>query len=240
MNATQTTGLLLDEHGKPVEINTIWNIHGGHGMQQMIPVISSEAIRVLGFEIQAGSASATLNWANIVGDHKQIDAPFTLAARERKIVPVSGHGWFDNDAGYDLYLEATSTQPLSVTITYARILASVQYPTFGVSELTLNDATLSVAHDAGDADIVINRSGDTIGFVGVHMVTANGTAIAGVDYTAVVTNQELNSGEVTSTLAISILNTSPLVDKNFTVTISAPYGRAVLGPTTVCTVTITH
>jgi hypothetical protein len=76
----------------------------------------------------------------------------------------------------------------------------------GVSTPTLafSSPSYSVSEAGPSATITINRTGDTSGAVSVHVATANGTAIAGSDYTAVSQDVSLAAGVTSQTVSIPI------------------------------------
>ncbi len=98
----------------------------------------------------------------------------------------------------------------------------------------------SVSENDGTVVLTVSRTGGSAGVVGVSYATANGTALAGSDYTAV--NNTLNwpAGDTASkTFTVSILNnTTPESSESFTVTLT-PTGGATLGTPSTATVTIT-
>ena len=76
--------------------------------------------------------------------------------------------------------------------------------------------------------------------VTVNYATANGTATAGLDYTATTGTLNFAVGETTKTITIPILpDQIDELPETFTVTLSAPTGGATLGAITTATVTIT-
>jgi hypothetical protein len=102
-------------------------------------------------------------------------------------------------------------------------------------------AASSAQKSSGTALLTVGRTGGSTGPVSVDFATANGTATAGIDYTA--TNGTLSwaDGDVTpKTISVSLLN-NPAIgpDKTVGVTLSNPqYGS--LGAITVDTLTITE
>jgi hypothetical protein len=101
-------------------------------------------------------------------------------------------------------------------------------------------ASSNVAENAGPAVLTLTRTGGSDGPVSATVNTANGTAQAGTDYTAVV-NQVVNlpHGVTSATVNVGITNNATFQgDRTFTATLSAPTGGATLGTPTVQTVTI--
>ncbi len=106
--------------------------------------------------------------------------------------------------------------------------------------LTLSAASATVSEGAGSISISVSRTGGSTGAASVAYATANGTAIAGLDYTAKSGTLNWADGDADSkTIAIPILEDS-LAEGNesFALTLSGATG-AILGSPASATVTIT-
>lgn len=99
--------------------------------------------------------------------------------------------------------------------------------------------TTDVAETAASANIEINLSGMNLFPAQVRVQNSGGTAIAGVDYTAVDEVVTINPGSTTATVTVSLLDDS-LVEGSETIelTLSMPAGTA-LGTTQTHIITIT-
>lgn len=108
--------------------------------------------------------------------------------------------------------------------------------------IALGSAFISVDEDAGIVEIPIVRTGGNDGDVSVKVTTANGAAVAGSDYTAVVNDTvTFDSGGATSiAYPVTILNGGGAAELNetFTVTISQATDGATLGTLKTATVQI--
>ena len=93
--------------------------------------------------------------------------------------------------------------------------------------------------NAGNASLNVTRSGGSTGPVSVSYATANGSASAGADYTAVTGLLNWLDGDtMPKTISIPVTNTPTIgASKNLTVTLSSPL-YASLGGTTSATLTI--
>lgn len=111
----------------------------------------------------------------------------------------------------------------------------------GTSSVAVASASYSVNEAAGTVGVRLVRSGDPSTAFTVNFSTANGTAIAGTDYTAqssVPVSFAVNQLE--ATVPVSILNVAGFqADRAFTVSLSSPSG-ATLGAQTSATVTISE
>jgi len=102
-------------------------------------------------------------------------------------------------------------------------------------------AAISVPKNSGVATLAVTRTGGSIGPVGVNFATADGTALAGTDYTATSGALSWSDGDTASKpITIPLLN-NPVVapSKTFTVNLSNPLNGA-LGAQTTATVTLTE
>src|SRR4030095_14545353 len=103
----------------------------------------------------------------------------------------------------------------------------------GQATLQLSSMNYTVAENADNAILKVQRAGDINTEAGVNYATIDGTAINGLKYTAVSGTLTFGVGETNKAIAVPILNNG-LVDgsKNFRVLLSNPSGGAVLGTRT--------
>ena len=105
--------------------------------------------------------------------------------------------------------------------------------------LKFSRSSEKVSQAVGAVTLTVQRAGSTLGPVAVSYATADGTAIAGTDYTAVGGPLNWAAGDATSrTISVPIINRGGnLADRKFTVNLSAPTGATLTNPSTV-TITI--
>jgi len=106
--------------------------------------------------------------------------------------------------------------------------------------LTLSAANYSVVQNAGSVTVTVTRSGDASAAATIDYATADGTALAGSDYTAVTGTLQwaVNESSI-KTVAIPISNAAPFFgNKSFSITLSNPTSTAELASPDVATVTI--
>jgi uncharacterized protein (DUF1800 family) len=108
----------------------------------------------------------------------------------------------------------------------------------GTIELAASDYSLS--QSAGSLTVHVTRSDGTSGAVGVSYATADGSAKAGMDYTAATGTLSWADGDSgTKTVAIPVSDATPFTgNKTLTFNLSAPTGSATLGAPTAATITI--
>jgi poly(3-hydroxybutyrate) depolymerase len=124
------------------------------------------------------------------------------------------------------------------TAVLAWLLAAVSA---GLAQSTLQftSSSYSVNEAAGAVTLTVQRQGDTNNAVSVDYATADGTATAGLRYTAVAGTLPFGAGETSKAFAVPILNNG-FADgtKTFRVILSNPTGGGVLGTRTNATVSI--
>lgn len=112
-------------------------------------------------------------------------------------------------------------------------------PTGAPGVLVQDVARASVDETAGSITLTVRRTGGTFGAVSCSYSTANGTATAGVNYTAASGTLSWGSGEAASkTITIAIRKVSMVGSKDFAVNLSSPAGGASLGSPSSTLVTI--
>jgi hypothetical protein len=112
--------------------------------------------------------------------------------------------------------------------------------TFIVPEsFAFSSAGYSVGEGDGTVTVTINRAGSTVGPASVHFASADGTATAGADYTAVDQTVSFAAGETTKTVSVPVIDDS-LVEGNETVQLSLTNASAdaTLGSPSSATLTI--
>ena len=114
-------------------------------------------------------------------------------------------------------------------------------PTPTPGNVSLAQATYSVTETGGNLVVSVSRSAGTSGPVSVSYATANGTAIAGQDYTAASGTLSWADGETgAKTFSIPLINDS-LFESNetFAINLSNPTNGLSLGTNATSTVTVT-
>ncbi|HTS19716.1 MAG TPA: Calx-beta domain-containing protein [Verrucomicrobiae bacterium] len=143
-----------------------------------------------------------------------------------------------------------STQTVNLTLSNPVGPISLGNPSTNVLQIinTNSEAQSTVALDQSaytnddtdpETDVTLLRTGDDSGTITVKFNTQDGSAIDGVDYTALTTNVEFDPGVDSIPLVIPLLAPSGCEsNKNFTLVLSNPSSGAVLGAPSRATVTI--
>ena len=107
-----------------------------------------------------------------------------------------------------------------------------QSPVGGSGTMALSAGTYSLQQNAGAARVTVTRTGGSSGAASVHYATANGTAIAGRDYTAASGALSWASGDASSkTFSVAVSNATPYTGtRTFSVALSGASGSALGTP----------
>ncbi len=174
------------------------------------------------------ATSGALEWAANDSQPKTISVPISTS------IPFVGNKQFTVTLN-DPTDGATIASPSSATVT---ISGAASAP---VGSLLLSESIYQVIQSAGAVTVTVNRTGGTAGAVSVAYATANGTAVAGTEFTAVSGTLEWADGDATSkSFSVNISNVTPFSgSKSFSVTLSDPSGGSTLNNPSSATVSIT-
>ncbi len=155
-------------------------------------------------------------------------------------VPIIGDTKFENDEGYVLTLSDSPffSRPTNAIITVKKVIGQIvnddPLPVFSFSA-----SAASVAENAGNATLTVNRTGDTTGASSVVVTTASGSARSGSDFSTVSQTLIFTSGQTSQNINIPILDDlANETNETFTVSLSNPQ-VATVGANASTTVTIT-
>ncbi|HTE19388.1 MAG TPA: Calx-beta domain-containing protein, partial [Armatimonadota bacterium] len=240
-NSIFNNGLLgIDLAADGVTDNDAGDADAGANTLQNFPVITgvtgnvitgtlnsrpSTAYRVELFASPAADASAHgegatfLGFRNVTTD-AQGNAPFSFTATGA----LSGPS-----------ITATATDPAGNTSEFSRAFQGAAIQALGFSA-----ATYTVAESGPAATITVTRSNGDTGAVTVDYATANGTATAGQDYTAVTGTLRFAAGQSTATFTVPVTDDSrDEPDETVNLRLTNPTGGAVLGPRDTAVLTLT-
>ncbi|MFZ0501073.1 MAG: Calx-beta domain-containing protein, partial [Steroidobacteraceae bacterium] len=172
------------------------------------------------------ATSGTLDWASGDSSSKTVTIPILNAT------PFSGSKTFT--VALSGASGATLASPSSATLTITGDAAAT------TGNLELSAASYAVSQSAGEATVVVQRTGGSSGSVSVAYSTSNGTAVAGSDYTATTGTLNWAAGSSSSqNVQIPISAATPFSgSKSFTITLSSPSTGATLASPSSATVTI--
>ena len=131
-------------------------------------------------------------------------------------------------------LTATATDPAGNTSEFSPCDSSN-----AIGSIQFNTGTYKVSEDVGNALITLIRAGGSKGTVSVNYSTADGTATAGSDYTAVSGTLVFADGETSKTFSIPVANDGvPEADETVQLVLSAVTDLEALGNPVIATMTI--
>jgi hypothetical protein len=201
------------------------NRTGGTNGPVTVSYATSNGTAVGGADYTA--TSGTLSWASGDGTSKTLS------------VPVSDVTPFSGNKSFTITL-TDATGGASVGTHSSMIATIVGAATAAPGSPQLSQSSYTVLQSAGSGSMTVNRTGGTSGAFSVAYATADGSALAGIDYTATRGTLQWQSGDATSkSFTVPVSNASPFVgSKAFTVALSAPSSGVTLGSPSAATVTI--
>jgi hypothetical protein len=127
--------------------------------------------------------------------------------------------------------------PAQAAMMYLLAIQYVPIPQHGT--LQFNSSQYSVNEDDGTATITVTRTGGSAGAISVDYATSDGSATAGIDYTAMSGTLHFADGQTSQTITIPIIDDMLAEgDETFNVFLTNPSGGAKLGSIGTATVTI--
>jgi subtilisin family serine protease len=100
-------------------------------------------------------------------------------------------------------------------------------------------ASYNIPESREEFPVTVTRTGGSTGFVSVTYSTADGSALAGLDYKTMNKTLSLADGEISKTFKLKLLKDSlPEGDESFSVTLSSPSNGAILGSPVTAVITI--
>ena len=173
----------------------------------------------------------------------QTDTPVSFAANETSKtvnVAVAHRAGYQGNRAFNVVLSSPSGAILGAPSSASVAIAEVDPQP---STLVFDGADSTVAENAagGTVAITIKRSGVTTAAGSVTFSTADGTALAGTDYTALTNVQvDFAANETTKTVNVAVIDRAGFQpSRQFTAVLSNPTNGGVLGTIATVTVTIT-
>ncbi|HEX3358686.1 MAG TPA: choice-of-anchor L domain-containing protein [Tepidisphaeraceae bacterium] len=104
-----------------------------------------------------------------------------------------------------------------------------------------DQSNVSAANTAGTVALTVDRVGGSTGAATVDYSTADGTALAGKDYTQTSGTLTFGNGQTSAIINVPVIaNAGAAASTTFTVSLANATGGATLGTSTTCTVTLTN
>ncbi|MET0065253.1 MAG: Calx-beta domain-containing protein [Candidatus Thiodiazotropha sp.] len=189
--------------------------------------------------LACGSADST---ALAGSDYTTTQATLTFAEGETLktcVIPILNDTSYENDETFMVSLSGLSGNGVLGTPTLALVSILDDDPVPAAGSLQFSLTEFSHSEDGGSATLSITRTGGTSGAVSVAYATADGTAVAGDDYTAASGTLSLASGVASASFTVSLIDDSAYEgDETVALSLSQPTGGAVLGDNASATLTI--
>lgn len=237
-------GLAIDLGADGVTPNDVNDADVGPNLRQNFPVITTVLSSANSMTIQG-----TLN--------SKPNTTFQIDFYSNAAVNPIGNGDGAQFAGTapvntDGNGNATINATFPIGLSTGRVItATATDPNGNTSEFSAADAAsatgrvqfttgvIKVIEDIGMITLTVQRTGGTAGNLTVDYSTADGTAVAGQDYTATAGTLNFSAGETSKTIQIPILDNEPTEpDETFTVSLRNTPTLESLGAPTTTTVTV--
>jgi hypothetical protein len=199
------------------------NVNQGSALITVAFTGSTDGVATVDFATSDGTGTAGVNYVTSTGTvtfaTNMFSATFT--------VPVLDNG------------VSLSTQTVNLALSNPTGSAVLGNPTNAVltiintttQQVQFAQAAYTVNEGLGNAVITVVRTGGSNGTVSVDFSTSDGSAKAGLDYTATNGTVTFGVGVLTNIFAIPILETSPLeTNQTVKLTLSNPQGGALANP----------
>ena len=201
------------------------------GSGEALDLTSTPTSQINGFEIidLTGSGSnnvLTVSAASIITqsdtDIVRVDGGSTDSVQTTDSDWVNGGDVVINGVTYTQYTNSGATLQVATAVNQTNINTSSS----SGGQLSIND--VSVSEDGGTAVFTVSRTIDTTGAATVNFATADNTAIAGSDYTAISGTVSFAAGDTTQQISVAITDDSNAEsDETFFVNLSNASGATI-------------
>ena len=196
---------------------------------------------------QAAGSTVTVKYATANGsatagqDYTAVSGTVTFTAGQiskQVSVTVLGDTAAEADETFSLTLSAPSGASLGAVKTSTVTITNDDLPTVSISPVSVSVVEGNSGSKAVTFTVSLSQAAGST--VTVKYATANGSATAGQDYTAVSGTVTFTAGQISKQVSVTVLgDTAAEADETFSLTLSAPSG-ASLGAVKTSTVTITN
>ena len=218
-----------------VTFNDLGDVDAGANNLQNFPVLTSVSSAASSTTIQ-GSLNSTANSTFQIDFYSNAAVDFT-GNGEGALFFNTTQLTTDANGNATINITFPAALPAGRVITATATSANANTSEFSAADATgatgslqLSVSTFAVIEDIGQMIVTVQRVGGSNGSVSVEFATADGTAIAGQDYTATTGTLNFANGETSKSFAVPILDdatTEP--DETFTVLLKNPSTLEALG-----------
>ena len=218
---TQATGTILDNDPQPsIRITDLTLTEGDTGTIDAVLTVTLSAAS--SFPISVNYATGTTGTATPGVDFTPVSGTLSFAPGVTSLpVTVAVIGDTINEANETIHVDLTT--PVNATIADSRGIITI-VENDPVPSITVNDISVTEGNSGTKtATFTFTLSAASAQTVRVTYATADGTAFAGIDYTARSGTLTFNPGVTTLTLAITVRgDTVPELDETVLLNLSAP------------------
>jgi hypothetical protein len=194
--------------------------------------IGTNASATFSEAIQSGTISFVLTEPD--GDAVPASVSYNSTTR---VVTLNPTGSLDYLTVYTATLSGAADLAGNVMATRTWSFTTVAAP--ALPSLSFAEPLYAVDESSGTITITVTRTGDTSGAVSVDFATADGSAVAGLDYTATSGTLNFAAGATSATFSVSVLGDSDFEgNETILLSLSNPSSGAELGAPSSATLTI--
>jgi hypothetical protein len=217
---TQATVTIIDDDTVTFSIaNVSVNERAGTATLTVTKAGTSALSNAVNYASANGTATAVKNYTAVSGTltFASTDTTKTLT------VPIIDDSIYTGNETFSVALSAPTNGATIGTGTATVTIVEGDTVSFSIASVSVNE-------NAGSAVLTVTKTGASTVTQGVNYASANGTAIAGTDYTAVSGTLTFTAADITKTITVPI-TFIPVIDSNktFSVALSAPTNGATLG-----------
>ena len=233
-NASSSDTLQLTVLKLPtLAVNDISIVEGDSGTANALFTVSLNEASTRAVKVNYRTANGT---ATAGSDYTATSGTLTFAPGQTSqtvAVSVTGDRLDEIDENFRLNL----TSPVNATIADNRGIATI-IDNDPAPSLTINDSTITEGDNGtSNLTLTVNLSGASGKTVTANYTTADGTATAGVDYTATTGTLTFNPGQTSQTIVIPITGDRlDEIDETLTVTLNNPTNATIADGTGVGTI----
>lgn len=238
MISASQSGQVALPNGKVVQVKRTWTTLNSISPSVIVPAVADRAIRVIRYSACGLTGPDLITFLSGDDENRVIHPTVKLEEMPSFNSQDWQHGLLETVVGQGLYALTGGEQAISIELSYIEVDAANANQSRMQSVLEFSDSTFSFRADDGDVLVTVDRTLSDDGQVSINATSTDGTAIAGVDFTAVDQQLTFSDGTMQQNVALHLINAMPVADVTFTLTLSRPLGGAVIGTNGTCTVTI--
>ena len=218
-DATGVGTLTNDDNPPTISINDVTQAEGNSGTTAFTFTVSLSQASGLPASVNYNTANGS---ADAGSDYTTASGTINFAAgttSQQITVDVNGDTTVEGDETFTVNLNS----PVQATILDGQGLGTIEE-----DDQRLSISNVTVDEDAGNATFTVSLTGASSQTVSVNYGTANGSAIAGSDYTATSGTLNFTPGQTSKTIDVPITDDS--LDENtetFTVNLSSPVNAGI-------------